>query len=543
MLTHTEFDLLAFLATNAGKVLSREKILNHVWGYEYPIETRVIDVHIRNLRRKIEQDPVAPVLHPRGARDRLPLHERPPGLVRSDTKAPHFRHQVHVGAPRGVQTRRHGLPTHPYPGPGHQLAQQVPVAARPPGRRGHDHRFELPDRSKPDLSPEFPGQGTWTQVTTWAASHAALLLAIGAGLALVGVALFLLSAVANGALVRGSAEHDAERPFGLRQAWRAGVETFWPVLGIKFFAVIVYVTLGIVIGGLGLLTVAFVAGGAIVAAVATGLLGGLLLLAGIPFVVVFGVAIVLAVRAAVLDGKGPSDSFRTAFEMMWRRRGRVALFWLVVSIAGALAAIGAGLALVVAAVPIVALTAAAYVAAGWPLAVAMALGLGSAWLIVVLTFVGGVKAFTSTCWTVAYTPLRPGAAARRREPAAAGLNPGTIPRHWRQTRGTRAAIPRRWRQTRGIRGIPRCWRQTRGTRLLPRCPKRPPRWIATANAWEPRPRFPAAGANAWSPGRDPPRLAPNAWNPGRDSPYTLAPNAWNRGLGEAADMARSGSSH
>jgi len=60
MLTHTEFDLLAFLASNAGKVLSREKILNHVWGYEYPIETRVIDVHIRNLRRKIELDPSHP---------------------------------------------------------------------------------------------------------------------------------------------------------------------------------------------------------------------------------------------------------------------------------------------------------------------------------------------------------------------------------------------------------------------------------------------------------------------------------------------------
>jgi DNA-binding response OmpR family regulator len=53
-LTHTEFDLLTFLASNAGKVLSREKILNSIWGYEYPIETRVIDVHIRNLRRKIE---------------------------------------------------------------------------------------------------------------------------------------------------------------------------------------------------------------------------------------------------------------------------------------------------------------------------------------------------------------------------------------------------------------------------------------------------------------------------------------------------------
>jgi DNA-binding response OmpR family regulator len=59
-LTHTEFDLLAFLASNAGKVLSREKILNSIWGYEYPIETRVIDVHIRNLRRKIESQPSRP---------------------------------------------------------------------------------------------------------------------------------------------------------------------------------------------------------------------------------------------------------------------------------------------------------------------------------------------------------------------------------------------------------------------------------------------------------------------------------------------------
>jgi DNA-binding response OmpR family regulator len=59
-LTHTEFDLLAFLASHAGKVMSREKILNHVWGYEYPIETRLIDVHIRNLRRKIETNSSLP---------------------------------------------------------------------------------------------------------------------------------------------------------------------------------------------------------------------------------------------------------------------------------------------------------------------------------------------------------------------------------------------------------------------------------------------------------------------------------------------------
>jgi DNA-binding response OmpR family regulator len=59
-LTHTEFDLLAFLAGNAGHVLSRDRILASVWGYEHPIATRVIDVHVRNLRRKIEPDPGQP---------------------------------------------------------------------------------------------------------------------------------------------------------------------------------------------------------------------------------------------------------------------------------------------------------------------------------------------------------------------------------------------------------------------------------------------------------------------------------------------------
>src|SRR5438477_8582127 len=59
-LTHTEFDLLNFLASNAGKVLSREKILNSIGGYEYPMETHVIDGHIRNLRRKIDTHPSRP---------------------------------------------------------------------------------------------------------------------------------------------------------------------------------------------------------------------------------------------------------------------------------------------------------------------------------------------------------------------------------------------------------------------------------------------------------------------------------------------------
>jgi hypothetical protein len=247
------------------------------------------------------------------------------------------------------------------------------------------------------------GHAAWSQLTTWVGTHGALLWTVGITLALLGIALFLLSAVANGALVKAGAEHDAERPFGLRQAWSAGVQSFRPVLWLKFFTFIVFASLAIVIGGLVLMTVVFGLSGAVAAAVGTGLVAGILLLAAIPFFLVFGVAVVLAVRAIVLDGKGASDGFRAALNLIWRRRGRVALFWLLVNIAGWVASIVVGLAVLVAAVPIVALTIAAYFAGGWLLAVLTGIGLGAAWLIVVITFAGGVKAFTSTCWTVAYT--------------------------------------------------------------------------------------------------------------------------------------------
>jgi hypothetical protein len=247
------------------------------------------------------------------------------------------------------------------------------------------------------------GQAVWSQLTSWVSAHAALLWTIGITMALLSVALFLLSAVANGALVKGGAEHDAERPFTLRQAWTAGVNNFWPVLRLKFFGLIVSASVVIVIGGLVLMTVVFAGSGVIAAAVATGLLAGVLLLAAIPLFIVFGVAIVLGVRAIVLEGKGASEGFRTALNLIWRRRGRVALFWLLVCIAGVVASTVLGLALVVAAFPLVALTIAAYFAGGWLLAVATGLGLGAAWLLVVVTFAGGVNAFTSTCWTVAYT--------------------------------------------------------------------------------------------------------------------------------------------
>ncbi|WP_294180369.1 response regulator transcription factor [uncultured Clostridium sp.] len=59
-LTLKEFELLKILIENRGRVMTRDFLLDKVWGYEYAGETRTIDVHIRHLRQKIEDGDKAP---------------------------------------------------------------------------------------------------------------------------------------------------------------------------------------------------------------------------------------------------------------------------------------------------------------------------------------------------------------------------------------------------------------------------------------------------------------------------------------------------
>lgn len=59
-LTAKEFALLSLLASNAGRVYSRDQLLAQIWGYDYFGDARTVDVHIRHLREKIEKDPGNP---------------------------------------------------------------------------------------------------------------------------------------------------------------------------------------------------------------------------------------------------------------------------------------------------------------------------------------------------------------------------------------------------------------------------------------------------------------------------------------------------
>lgn len=55
-----EYELLYLLASHPNRVYTREQLLEQIWGYAYSGETRTVDVHIRNLRKKLEQDPEKP---------------------------------------------------------------------------------------------------------------------------------------------------------------------------------------------------------------------------------------------------------------------------------------------------------------------------------------------------------------------------------------------------------------------------------------------------------------------------------------------------
>ncbi|ABB15742.1 MULTISPECIES: response regulator transcription factor [Carboxydothermus] len=59
--TPKEFELLKLLASNPGKVFTREYLLEKIWGYEFLGDTRTVDVHIRHIRQKIEDNPADPV--------------------------------------------------------------------------------------------------------------------------------------------------------------------------------------------------------------------------------------------------------------------------------------------------------------------------------------------------------------------------------------------------------------------------------------------------------------------------------------------------
>jgi len=71
-----EFDLLEFLMRNAGRVLTRGQLIDRIWGADYVGDTKTLDVHVKRLRAKVEEDPANPVflVTVRGLGYKIELH-------------------------------------------------------------------------------------------------------------------------------------------------------------------------------------------------------------------------------------------------------------------------------------------------------------------------------------------------------------------------------------------------------------------------------------------------------------------------------------
>ena len=242
------------------------------------------------------------------------------------------------------------------------------------------------------------------QVTTWISDHVGLIVALAVVWLVLAVALFILAAVCEGATIRASAEHDAERPFGLRLAWSMGVHTMWVIVRFRLLLLALNLPLLVLVAGWVfalLVAIANQNAGAIAPLVLT----GLLLLA---VWIVYGTYLFfldrLGSRAVILEQLKAIPAIGRAHRLLLKRLGRTLLVWLlsigVALVVGiALACVGA---LVVA--PFAAVAALAG-SGGSAVGVILAAVIAIIFVPVFAVVYGFIAAVMSTYWTLAFRRL------------------------------------------------------------------------------------------------------------------------------------------
>lgn len=162
---------------------------------------------------------------------------------------------------------------------------------------------------------------------TWLNNHASLVILLVVIWLILVVAFFILGAVCQGATVRASAEHDAERPFNLGWAWRAGVSTVWVIVRFRLLIFllnlpVVAIVIGLAVAIFAALTGNGTAGGFIA-------LLGLLLLVAIPYVIYLYMLDRLGSRAIVLEQLMARAGLARGHRLLLKRLGRTLLVWLL----------------------------------------------------------------------------------------------------------------------------------------------------------------------------------------------------------------------
>ena len=239
------------------------------------------------------------------------------------------------------------------------------------------------------------------QIQAWVQDNAGLIVLIFVLWIVLFVALFILAAVCEGATIRASAEHDADRPFGLRLAWRMGVHTVWVIVRFRLLLVALYLPLLLLFAAWVVGLVAAIAkgdGGAVALLALTGLL---LLLLGL----VYGTYVYfldrLGARAIVLEERKAAAGLARAHRLLLKRFWRSILVLLLAIAIALVTGIVLGCFAAIVGLPFAIAIAASGGAAFWPLFV-----IGVVILLPVYLVVGGfLAAQGSTYWTLAFRRL------------------------------------------------------------------------------------------------------------------------------------------
>lgn len=251
-------------------------------------------------------------------------------------------------------------------------------------------------------APKFPF--TQQQFSSWLSDHAGLLVAAAIVSVVLAVALFILAAACEGALVRASAEHDAERPFSLSWAWRTGLSTLGLIIRFRLLLIALALPAVIVTFLLVFGFVFAILNHAVAIAVILGVIGFFVFLLVFVYVIYLGFLDRLGTRAAVLEQLSALGAIVRGHRLLRARLGRVLLVWLL-SIAvgigvGIAATVIAGIAAIPLIVGVIGLVSSS--SSGWWGLIVFGLIIE----IPVALVVGGfISAQASTYWTLAFRRL------------------------------------------------------------------------------------------------------------------------------------------
>ncbi len=270
---------------------------------------------------------------------------------------------------------------------------------------GASLNYSQPQPIQPGANRYAPNfNGAAQQVSSWVTQNAGILLVVAGLLIFLFIVLFILAAICEGALVRASAEHDAERPFDLAIAWRCGRATMGTIIRFRLLLLLLGLPVFIILVVLLIGAVAAFVGHNVGTGVAFVLVALLLLLASIPYAIYLSFLNRLGARAAILEQLAARPAIVRAHRLLSKRLGRLLLVWLLSIVVGIVVGIGVAVVLASIAIPLFIAGAAAYASGSGTLWVVILLG------VLVLLPVGLIvgsffSAQDSTYWTLAFRRL------------------------------------------------------------------------------------------------------------------------------------------